>query len=155
MAPTNIQTRPAVASDAEAIKRFGIEFLGEAADVSKLEHRMTDPNIVTYVSDEAYCEVKIYPQSREVRVTSLLPRGIDRDKLRPLLAAALKEVLVRQPEAKKWRVWAWFWKAVDADGSPDGGESECKVWQTEWVGSKAYQLADGRWVVESTMEEVT
>ena len=145
-------TRPAIPADAASIKQHIYDFLGIRWSVAKIRRRMADPNIITYISEDGYCELKVSRERQEAQVTSLLPQGTDMALLDPVLQGALVEMRRRHPPS--WRVWATFWGGVDENGVPDGGESECWAWQSRRPGTTVSQI-DGRWVAESTLGQMT
>jgi len=160
--------RPAISTDADAIRTHLLDFFadvrarfGDAAplpDISleKIRLRMAAPHIITIIEPGVgYCEVKVKEQESEVKVESLFPRGTDRRLLKPILDAALAEALLRYPHPR-WRVWASFFYAVNAQGEADLGESECRAWQPLFAGSTVrFDDTIGTWVIASTLGAVT
>lgn len=155
----------AVAADAAAVQQRWDGFLdelkarfpGELDDAApptleRVRHRFQTPHIITTISTEGVCEIKVHKEGRHAQISLLLPRGVDQDKLYPILLEGLNEALRRYPEAVDWRVWASFYYAVDENGEPDAGESECKAWLPYFPGAST-DPGDTGWVIESRLGE--
>lgn len=142
-------SRLATDADADTIKQYLGDFLGPTVSLEPetVRLRMKSPNIITSISDDGYCEMKVDEQAKRVRITSLLPRGVSIANLDPVLKEAADEVLRRYPAAVDWMFWAYFWKAVDEDGKPDGGRSECLAWQRQRPDCKVFEES-GHWIIE-------
>lgn len=123
----------ATLAEATRVKDFLDDFLGLDTPVEKMRLRLADPNIITAIEPGVgYCQIKIRKEEKSAKVEALFPRGADAGVLRPLLQEALKIVKQRHASAGSWRMWASFWKATDAQGKRDGGESECLTWQAQY-----------------------
>ncbi len=94
--------------------------------------------------------VSVNSITRELKIESLLPRGVSKALLKPPLHLGLTTALARFPTAGVWRVWAEFYRGVGANGVPDGGKSECDAWKLEFSGATVRQI-DGRWIIEWTL----
>ena len=137
-------------SDALQIKALLDDFMGLDIPVEKMRARLSDPNIITAIEPGVgYCQLKIRHKEKSVKVEALFPRGESVEVLKPILQYALIGAHV----PPTWRVWATFWKAVDATGERDNGESECRKWQTMWPGSTIRKV-NGQWVIEARMSQV-
>lgn len=142
--------RRATDTDADAIKQYLEDFLGPGVSLEPevLRQRMKAPQIITTISDEGYCEMKVDEKAKRIRITSLLPRGTSMEMLNPVLQEAMDETVRRYPDAATdWVFWAYFWKAVDENGKPDGGKSECLAWQSYRLDCTVYEQS-GMWIIE-------
>ena len=114
--------RPAIASDAQEIRQWLADF-GLDITLAKL-HRRRQTHIVVIEPGVGYAELQLRPS--DIKVSSLFPRGIDAELLKPSLARTFQRAaLTRSPDTP---VWARFFGGVDENGVMDGGESECRVW---------------------------
>lgn len=79
-----------------------------------------------------YCQLKLTEKRRAYLVESLLPRGMDRALLKPMLQATFDAAKAARPDTLDWPLGASFFRAVDENGELDGGLSECKAWVAEY-----------------------
>ena len=143
-------SRLATNADGATLRQYLRDFLDSplpGLTLAKVRRRMSARHIITAVSEHGYCEMKVNEATKRIQITVLLPRGIDTAKLDPVLQEAVDEAVRRYPGSADWVFWASFWKAVDENGKPDGGRSECLAWQRQRPDCKVYEM-DGQWIVE-------
>lgn len=156
------QIRDARRNDAAEIRDFTMSFfasLGTPLDpiptLAKVRSRLAAPNIITVIEPGVgMCEFKLKLDDKVAKIESLYPRGVDTSILKPILQGGLDRGRARA--AADWEVWASFWGGIDADGTPDGGESECLAWQLEYPGTRVFlDDSTGLWRIEATLGELT
>lgn len=147
----------AIRADAEEIKDFLQDFLKVTVPIANMRARIDDPNIITtIIHGLGYCQLKIRENEKSIKVEALFPRGEKMEKLRPILNQALREVVVRFPNADDWRVWAQFWNPKGPEKNRyDGGESEVRKWVSAYADGMVELVPPdqpgGLWTGQSTI----
>src|SRR3990170_8238000 len=95
-----------------------------------------------WLDDEAgaVCRLHVNTETLNITVAWLLPAGMSRSRMAPLLLAALRDVFDNRTAVRGWRVSAPLPNGKDAAGNPDKGEGACKAWQAIFAGATVEQL---------------
>ena len=143
--------REVVDTDAPEIRQWLRDFLGDDANLPTEDRIKQGINSTEFIlaiePGVGYAELKMTPR---IQVRTILPRGTDIPLLSPSLDRVFTNALiVRRPETE---VWARFFGGLDADGVPDGGESECKAWHIPYPNTIVVPPVErgGLWEIRST-----
>lgn len=132
-------------SDATEIRQYLADF-GLNTTLTKIRQRRRA--YITFIEPGVgYAEIKL---GAAIKVSSIFPRGTNIALLKPVLAACFTEAATRV--VLTIPVWARFFGGVDADGKPDGGESECRAWHRAYRNTVVVppDTRGGLWEIRST-----